>query len=88
MASLHSAPVADIISALARFGMAASAVGAVVLVLFIVGVGPRTYHRLRLLWLRCQQRVNYALTTLRDVIFLALTVWTAHRPYRRFALYS
>ncbi|AJI79698.1 MULTISPECIES: MauE/DoxX family redox-associated membrane protein [Corynebacterium] len=153
MASLQLARVADIISALARFGMAAvwiiagvqklnaqmdmaqaiqayeiftpewsgylavaigplevmggvllllglflreaSAVGAVVLVLFMVGMA-QAWARGLVIDCGCfgytansgSQGMNYMLTLLRDIVFLALTMWTIRRPYRRFAIYS
>ena len=34
-----------------------------------------------------QQAMDYFVTILRDLAFLALTLWTVYRPFKRFALY-
>ena len=72
----------------------ASAVAAVVLVLFMVGIA-QAWARGLVIDCGCfgydpadvSQGMNYALTLLRDAFFLALTVWTIRRPYRRYALH-
>lgn len=72
----------------------ASKVAAWVMVLFIIGVGQAW---LRGLSIDCgcfniepnldQQAMDYFVTILRDLAFLALTLWTVYRPFKRFALY-
>ena len=72
----------------------ASAVAAVVLVLFIVGIS-QAWARGLVIDCGCfgydpndvSQGMNYALTLLRDAFFLILTAWTIWRPYRRYALH-
>ena len=34
-----------------------------------------------------EQAMDYFITILRDLAFLALTLWTVYRPFQRFALY-
>ncbi|MFC6145881.1 DoxX family protein [Corynebacterium nasicanis] len=72
----------------------ASKVAAGVMILFIIGVGQAW---LRGLGIDCgcftiepnldQQAMDYFVTILRDLAFLALTLWTVYRPFRRFAIY-
>ncbi|MHB2252313.1 MauE/DoxX family redox-associated membrane protein [Corynebacterium aurimucosum] len=72
----------------------ASAVAAVVLVLFMVGIS-QAWARGLVIDCGCfgydpadvRQGMNYALTLLRDATFLVLTLWTIWRPYRRYALH-
>lgn len=72
----------------------ASAVAAVVLVLFMVGIS-QAWARGLVIDCGCfgydpadvSQGMNYALTLLRDATFLVLTLWTIWRPYRRYALH-
>ena len=72
----------------------ASRVAACVLVLFIVGIGQAW---IRGLGIDCgcfsikpnqdEQAMDYFFTILRDLGFLALTVWTIRRPFTRFAIH-
>ncbi len=72
----------------------ASKVAAVVMVLFIIGIGQAWF---RGLGIDCgcfniepnmdEQAMDYFITILRDLAFLALTLWTVYRPFQRFALY-
>ncbi len=72
----------------------ASKVAAWVMVLFIIGVAQAW---LRGLSIDCgcfniepnvdQLAMDYFVTILRDLAFLALTLWTVYRPFQRFALY-
>ena len=72
----------------------ASAVAAVVLVLFMVGIS-QAWARGLVIDCGCfgydpaavSQGMNYSLTLLRDATFLVLTLWTIWRPYRRYALH-
>ena len=65
----------------------------IVLVLFIIGIG-QAWARGLVIDCGCfgQQDLtdggmDYLQTILRDVVLIAMSLWTAYRPYRRFAIY-
>ncbi|MDO5671076.1 MAG: MauE/DoxX family redox-associated membrane protein [Corynebacterium sp.] len=72
----------------------ASKVASWVIVLFIVGVASAW---MRGLAIDCGcfniepntdgQAMDYLITILRDLVFLALSLWTVYRPFKRFAIY-
>lgn len=72
----------------------ASKVASVVLVLFIIGIG-QAWARGLAIDCGCfniepnldKQAMDYFITILRDLAYLALTLWTVYRPFKRFALY-
>ena len=86
--------VGGLLLLLGLFLREASAVAAVVLVLFMVGIS-QAWARGLVIDCGCfgydpndvSQGMNYALTLLRDAFFLILTAWTIWRPYRRYALH-
>lgn len=65
-----------------------------VLVLFIVGIS-QAWARGLIIDCGCfgekatpdGQGMDYLLTILRDVVFIFMSMWTAYRPYRKFALH-
>ena len=71
-----------------------SKVASWVMVLFIIGVASAW---MRGLAIDCgcfniepntdEQAMDYFVTILRDLAFLALSLWTVYRPFKRFALY-
>ena len=71
-----------------------SKVASWVMVLFIVGVASAWARGLAI---DCGcfniepntdgQAMDYLITILRDLVFLALSLWTVYRPFKRFALY-
>ena len=71
-----------------------SKVAAVVLVLFMIGIG-QAWARGLAIDCGCfnvdvnldEQAMDYLKTILRDVGYLALTIWTIKRPFKKFALY-
>ena len=89
--------VLDIISFLSRFGLAATwiwagfhKVGSVL----ETGQSIQAYKIFTLEWsvFLAQQDLtdggmDYLQTILRDVVLVAMSLWTAYRPYRRFAIY-
>lgn len=71
----------------------ASKVGTVVLLLFIIGIGQAWARGLDI---DCgcfapadpeSLGMDYLKTILRDVLFIALSIWTIYRPFKRFAIY-
>ena len=65
----------------------------IVLVLFMIGIG-QAWARGLVIDCGCfgQQDLtdggmDYLQTILRDVVLVAMSLWTAYRPYRRFAIY-
>ncbi|GAB2517235.1 Methylamine utilization protein MauE [Corynebacterium atrinae] len=72
----------------------ASKLASVVLVLFIIGIA---WAWIGGLVIDCgcfniepnvdKQAMDYFLTILRDIGFLALSVWTIYRPFKKFAIY-
>lgn len=71
-----------------------SKVAAVVLVLFMIGIG-QAWARGLAIDCGCftvdinldEQAMNYFKTILRDIGYLALTIWTINRPFKKFAIY-
>ncbi|AKK02014.1 MauE/DoxX family redox-associated membrane protein [Corynebacterium epidermidicanis] len=79
---------------LGLFLRSASKLSAVVLVLFMIGIGQAWARGLAIdcgcfnvQGLNDDQTADYLKTILRDLGYLALTLWTVWRPFRKFALY-
>lgn len=80
---------------LGLFLRGSSMVGAVVLVLFMIGIGQAWSRGLAIdcgcfsvEGLSDDQTMDYLKTLLRDAGYLALTAWTIWRPFKRFAVYA
>ena len=65
----------------------------IVLMLFIIGIG-QAWARGLVIDCGCFGKqdltdggMDYLQTILRDVVLIAMSLWTAYRPYRRFAIY-
>lgn len=72
----------------------AGKVSAIVLVLFIIGIGQAWARGLDIdcgcfnLEPDPNQATDYLITILRDIGYLALSIWIVYRPFKKFALYS
>ena len=80
---------------LGLFLRASSKVAAVVLVLFMIGIGQAWARGLAIdcgcfnvTGLNDAQTMDYIKTLLRDAGYLILTIWTIRRPFKKFAVYA
>lgn len=80
---------------LGLFLRSSSKVATIVLILFMIGISQAWARGLAIDCgcfnvdgLSDDQTMDYVKTLLRDTAYLALTIWTIWRPFKRFAVYS